>query len=473
MNPRTQTRMPQEKPHALQPRSRGLSPFRRSRSPVSPNRRSRSKSPVGRLRSLSPFGRRNHRYENKNDAVQDEKHPIAEPNYQEHQTIAAKRRSNVLMIHSSAQAIVFRNHLRLARKVIYEEDEEDEEEEEIQEEKEDDESLSSSDSEDDSGEAAFQNMSRQSDRPSSIRELHKSLGESLRESWRDLSTLERHQSEEQVVEQVNELAHSLVPELEQVHLGRDDLSEKSLEIEGLHAHMTPLEELEWNARTEYSPLLQDDRGKEPCADWSPAEREVYALLERQQACIKTIKNSEWPTFLEHFSKPKKMRQAPTQHDDIPPAEGVPFNSFLTSTSLLPPLGRKMRAFGSETSYTVGVIFALPEMKSVEEEAEAVVATKTWAWPAGYAAKTEFNIDHGRLINGRQEALVSLQQLRQYNHEYLYEEDHYIAGKMIKGGFKVVPYNEIYLRVGGPSRIVQQTDVVTGEKRVDSEGTGRS
>ena len=36
--------------------------------------------------------------------------------------------------------------------------------------------------------------------------------------------------------------------------------------------------------------------------------------------------------------------------------------------------------------------------------------------AGYAAKTEFKIDNqsGRLINGREEALVPLSRMRQYN-----------------------------------------------------------
>lgn len=32
--------------------------------------------------------------------------------------------------------------------------------------------------------------------------------------------------------------------------------------------------------------------------------------------------------------------------------------------------------------------------------------------------------------------------------YLYEADYEISGKMVKGGLKTVPYNEIYLRVGG-------------------------
>ena len=57
----------------------------------------------------------------------------------------------------------------------------------------------------------------------------------------------------------------------------------------------------------------------------------------------------------------------------------------------------------------------------------------WAWPARYTAKTKFIINNqGRLINGQQEALVSLTKMREYNMDYLTKEDHYIAGWIIKG-----------------------------------------
>ena len=49
----------------------------------------------------------------------------------------------------------------------------------------------------------------------------------------------------------------------------------------------------------------------------------------------------------------------------------------------------------------------------------------------------------------------------------------ISGRLVKGGLKTVPYNEIYVRVGGLGRIVDGKDVVTGEARVDEMGTGRS
>jgi hypothetical protein len=380
------------------------------------------------------------------------------------------------LIHSSAHAIVFRDHLRLARKVIHEVVREDENDDDDDDEKSSISSSSSSseggDDASEGGTAAFQSMARPSLSSSPHHGFHKSLRESIRESLR-ASSFDRQESERNVVDQVNELAHSLVPELEHIHLEKDDMSERNVEIEGLHTHMTPLPELEWNERTEYTALLDDPQAQAPSEDWSIAEREVFTLLVEQQACVKTIKNTEWPVFLDRFTKLRKLRHAPTQHDDIPPKDNIPFNSFTTSTSLLPSRGLKMRAFGSEISYTVGVVFALPQMSSLEEEAQAVKDHKQWAWPAGYAAKTEYNISHGQLINGRQEALVSLQQLRQYNHEYVHEKDHFIAGKVIPGGFKVVPYNEVYLRVGGPTRIVNRQDVVTNRDCIDAEGTGRS
>ena len=112
----------------------------------------------------------------------------------------------------------------------------------------------------------------------------------------------------------------------------------------------------------------------------------------------------------------------------------------------------MRCFGSTNEYTVGVIFPLPtkEFSQSNPEMEDAITqkTKTYCWPSGYSAKTEFNIDaRGNLINGRQEALISLSQLRRFNNSYLHDKDHILAGgKVVKGGLKVVPYNEVHLKV---------------------------
>lgn len=83
---------------------------------------------------------------------------------------------------------------------------------------------------------------------------------------------------------------------------------------------------------------------------------------------------------------------------------------------------------------MGVIFALPDDYSNETEDEAADKTRTWSWPSGYSAKTEFNInDRGELINGRQEALVPLSGLRKMNHSYLHDNDYVVGGRMVKGG----------------------------------------
>ena len=134
----------------------------------------------------------------------------------------------------------------------------------------------------------------------------------------------------------------------------------------------------------------------------------------------------------------------------------------------------MRCYGNPSVYTTGVIFALPDFETDMAESEAAKATRTWSWPSGYSAKTEFNIDsRGNLINGREEAIVPLSGLRAYNDDYLNKMDHMIGGRLVKGGLKTVPYNEVFVRVGGLGRIVNGVDCATGDIRSDSEGTGRS
>lgn len=85
----------------------------------------------------------------------------------------------------------------------------------------------------------------------------------------------------------------------------------------------------------------------------------------------------------------------------------------------------MRCFGAPSQFTTGLIFGLPTAFPQDaSEDEAAARTQTWSWPAGYSAKTEFNIDsRGQLINGRQEAIVPISILRQYNDDYLHKEDH--------------------------------------------------
>ena len=91
--------------------------------------------------------------------------------------------------------------------------------------------------------------------------------------------------------------------------------------------------------------------------------------------MKTIKNNEWDQFLAKLL----------------PADGAA-GGHKTSLTLVPPHGRFMRLYGTEASRCAGLVWdrALMDL------------TDCWAWPSGYYAKTEFNIDgKGRLKNGRQ------------------------------------------------------------------------
>lgn len=198
--------------------------------------------------------------------------------------------------------------------------------------------------------------------------------------------------------------------------------------------LQPLPSLPLGASDEFEALLDSPTGEnsdDVDPSWTEAEREVVDRLANQQALVKTIKNTDWTSFLHRFQIPNERRQHnnfPFEHDDLPPADGHEHNSFVTSCSLLPPFGKKMRCYGSPSQYTTGVVFALPQHHFDNgrevSELEAATNTKTWSWPAGYSAKTEFNIDgRGNLINGRQEALVSLNTLREYNNDYLTKDDH--------------------------------------------------
>ncbi|GAX14471.1 hypothetical protein FisN_11Hh068 [Fistulifera solaris] len=227
------------------------------------------------------------------------------------------------------------------------------------------------------------------------------------------------------------------------------------QICGYRPHIEPLPGLDFGPNDEFTPLKESREN----ADWTEAEREVVDLFEKQQCVVKTLKGTDWTDFLHRFCHYQKSRtRAPNEHEDQPPDETHPFNSFVTSTSLLPRGAKKMRCYGSPVSYPVGVVFALPD-SFPEGETENSVATKTetWAWPSGYSAKTEFNIDgRGKLINGRREALVSLSRLREYNDEYL-TKDEYTVGFRKVSGLNQIPYNEVYVRIGGVGRLVNGRD----------------
>ncbi len=252
----------------------------------------------------------------------------------------------------------------------------------------------------------------------------------------------------------------------------------------------PLEELNLNSSNVFEPLLDADpyADGEERLEMSEAEKEVAELLKNEQAVVKTIRNADWTPFLQKFI-PEEGKSASRIHHPAQCSNSrgtmseksnssdtqYPYNSFVTSTSLLPSRGKKMRCFGSTHEYATGVVFALPQVfPNDESEDAAAKRTKTWSWPSGYSAKTEFNIDHhGNLINGREEALVPLSEMREMNYSYLHHTDYVVGGRIVKGGLQTIPYNEIYIRVGGLGRIVCGVDVVTGKICDDADCSGRS
>jgi hypothetical protein len=123
-------------------------------------------------------------------------------------------------------------------------------------------------------------------------------------------------------------------------------------------------------------------------EFTPAELEVCEMLRTQKCVVKTIKNVDWTDFLDRFHVPNRNRgKFPGEHDDRPPSSDYHFNSFVTSTSLLPENGKKMRCFGSPNLYITGVVFALPnEYDNDKEEAETAARCKVWSWPAGYSVR---------------------------------------------------------------------------------------
>ena len=257
---------------------------------------------------------------------------------------------------------------------------------------------------------------------------------------------------------------------------------EATEIGGFTPKIVPLSPLELGPDDSFELLLQqspigpDNIDQELPSDWSPSEREVVQMLRAQKACVKTIRNPDWTSFLKRFEAPNAPAGRWSTHhaDSGPQGSDFPFNSFVTSTSLLPPGGKKMRCFGSLSQFTVGCCFALPSAYGdYGSEDDACAETKTWSWPAGYSAKTEFNIDgRGNLINGRQEALTPLSVLREYNNEYVYKDEYTVAGRKVSG-LSQIPYNEIFLRVGGRGRIISGRDAESGKECDDAKGTGRS
>ena len=263
-------------------------------------------------------------------------------------------------------------------------------------------------------------------------------------------------------------------------------SSHAVDIKGFNPQIVPLPRLQLGRNDEFQPLLASDESQNE-EYWTDREKEVYQMIMEQRGTIKTIKNSDWTPFLHRFKIPRDPpngEEYRNKRDDVGPhhieenenepriSGDFPYNSFVTSTTLLPSGGIKMRAYGTNSSYTTGVVFSMPTFENTQLEQEAAQNTNTWSWPSGYSAKTEFNIDRrGELINGRAEALVPLSKLRSMNDDYVSKDEYVVGGRLVKGGLKTVPYNEVFLRVGGRGRAHLNGEFLTSHERSFEKGVG--
>ena len=126
---------------------------------------------------------------------------------------------------------------------------------------------------------------------------------------------------------------------------------------------------------------------------------ALTLLHEQRALVKTIKNSDWLGLLWQM------------HQDKP---------FRTSLSLPPVDGERMSFFGRIDAGCVGLVYDLDEMNLEDDRG-------VFCWPSGYYAKTEHNMIIDRngyvsLVGGREDALVSIEQLRTANEAHKTERE---------------------------------------------------
>jgi hypothetical protein len=261
-------------------------------------------------------------------------------------------------------------------------------------------------------------------------------------------------------------------------------STHSVDIKGFQPQIVPLPRLQLGRNDEFQSLIMSDESQQE-QYWTDREKEVYQMIMDQKATIKTIKNTDWTQFLHRFKIPRDPMNGEeyrNKRDDIGPhhdtdcddsgSGAFPYNSFVTSTTMLPSGGIKMRAYGTTSNYTTGVVFAIPKFENEQLEEEAAKITNAWSWPSGYSAKTEFNIDRrGELINGRAEALVPLSKLRMMNNDYVSKNEYEIGGRIVKGGLKTVPYNEVFLRVGGRGRTHSNGVFLSNKERSFEKGVG--
>ena len=174
-----------------------------------------------------------------------------------------------------------------------------------------------------------------------------------------------------------------------------------------------------------------------------AELTALTLIASNHALVKTVKDGDWLRLMQRFVQPP----------------------FRTSFSLLPPSGR-MHLFGSVSSQVVGLLFDRAQLERGGSAAgcdsrgggEGLASDAVLAWPSGYFAKTENNMEmtaDGRvtLTGGRWQRLVSLDSIVEAN----LRAD---AEHARDPGSEPLLYNEVSLRVDaifGLSAVFVRTD----------------
>ena len=214
-----------------------------------------------------------------------------------------------------------------------------------------------------------------------------------------------------------------------MHANESNINNGSIELESddesIHSiEVTPLPRLEFGKYDEFDPLISSENN-----DMTDDESIALESIITSKAVVKTIKYDCWESFLSRLVEDNK--------------------AFRSSTSLLPEGGKRMRCYGqSLDEYPTGVVFRLPNIyKTLKEESEAASEAGLWCFPAGYAARTEYNVDsRGNLINGRNEALVSFERIRELNNSYLNDSRIFIAGKLIDSDLlETLPYVSGYCK----------------------------
>mmetsp|Transcript_170941 Transcript_170941/g.415393 ORF Transcript_170941/g.415393 Transcript_170941/m.415393 type:complete len:619 (+) Transcript_170941:62-1918(+) len=161
----------------------------------------------------------------------------------------------------------------------------------------------------------------------------------------------------------------------------------------------------------------DERASEFVLGPEESHLEVLSAFNEQHGLVKTVKNDFWVLLIRQL-------------------QGAPLR---TSLSLLPPGGRGMRLFGKPPGSSAGLIWDRRQLD----------LNDAYVWPSGFFAKSDFNVAaDGSLMNGRDEALVTLEELLHANRTLSCN----IVGRGLVTG-EVLPYNEILGRVHGSTGLV--------------------